>query len=41
MRFAVSETLAHLEYLRLSGTVDRMEDSPIHYRARARLNPFH
>ena len=41
MRFAVSETLAHLEYLRLSGTVNRMEESPIRYRARASLNPFH
>ena len=34
MRFAVSETLAHLEYLRLCGVVDRGEESPIRYQAR-------
>lgn len=32
MRFAVSETLAHLEYLRLNRKLVRVEGSPIRYR---------
>lgn len=31
MRFAVSETLAHLEYLRLEGKVNRVDGSPVRY----------
>lgn len=34
MRFAVSETLAHLEYLRLEGDLDRLDGTPIRYQRR-------
>lgn len=34
MRFAVSETLAHLEYLRLEGKIDRLDGHPVRYQRR-------